>query len=118
MSIFQFICGFVGGAYLYPVVFLPIFYGLPKTIYFVSKGILNASALRFAIFMALMWPVIFIALGFFFPHLLDNLSTRPYLELGMNIGGYGSLLVCFITRKQRERLAQKFWKTAEIHLKV
>jgi flagellar motor component MotA len=103
--------GFFGG-WWFGVIILPIFYGLPRSLYWIHRKTLKAKAVLFYLGTFVFWTAIFtgtaIVLTEFFP------SVRKYLYNSQGFA-YGQLLgvIVFLIRafskSGRKELSDDFW---------
>ena len=91
------ILGFVGGAVFgfacFSLVLLPLFYGVPMSIYYVSKGLLRSTAILFYLGSVLLWSVIFFVIAlvivWYFPRAHAFLANNNGLFWGQWFGIIG-----------------------------
>lgn len=112
IDIFLFGIAAVLGAWWFSVVILPIFYGLPKSIYWTIKGKLKARSSLAYLGNFLLWQFIFILaallLLFFSPRTAEYLYNSLAFFLGQWFGVFGSLFSA-LSASGRHDLNEDFW---------
>jgi len=116
IEILLFIIGILFGSLLFTVTILPIFYGMPRTIWFFSKGTLRLKASMYYLRIFALWFVIIISLFIFIQYLSPKTINYLYNSFGFYYGQWtgviGSLFYAF-TNKGRKDLNEDFWNKME-----
>ena len=116
MEILLFIIGILFGTLWFTVIILPIFYGLPRTIWFFGKGVLRLKASILYLKIFIIWSVIFTLLVIFIQYLspktINYLYNSAGFYYGQMMGVFGSLFYAF-TAKGRKDLNEEFWERME-----
>ncbi|PKL72317.1 hypothetical protein CVV26_02015 [Candidatus Kuenenbacteria bacterium HGW-Kuenenbacteria-1] len=106
------IVGVFIGIWWYSVIILPLFYGIPKATYCISKGLLKKSAATFYLKSFILWTIIFFAVALILTRLLPSVSGK-LLESGeFAIGqliGIGLMMWRVFTKEGRKDLNIDFW---------
>lgn len=107
------IIGITLGFLWWSVIILPVFYGVPKTIVYVFKGLLRKSATIFCLKSFVLWNVAFIVAAAlfvsYFPDLQYMLRNSESFFIGQWIG-IGICALRIFTRDGRKDLAYDFWR--------
>jgi len=116
IEILLFIIGILFGTLWFTVFILPIFYGVPRTIWFFSKGTLRLKASIFYLRIFALWFAIFtllvIFIQYFSPKTINYLYNSAGFSYGQMTGVIVSLLYAF-TSKGRKDLNEDFWNKME-----
>ncbi len=106
--------GIAWGSLLPSLIILPLFYGVPKSIFYAFKGLLRKSAAIFYLKSFVLWNLIFIVAAAFlfsyFPDVRHTLSNSESFFIGQWLGIGMSVLRIF-TRNGRKSLDYDFWRT-------
>lgn len=106
------------GVWWFSVIILPIFYGLPKAIFWVIKGELKASSVLVYIGTFLLWMFIFTLVAFllikFFPAKADYVYKSNAFFFGQWVGVIISVIKT-LSKSGREDLNQDFWDAMKRH---
>lgn len=90
MEIILFIIGLLLGLWGFSVLILPIAYGLPRAIFWTSRGLLKKQSILSYLITPIIWTVVFIglfiALNKFAPNLSNHLSKSSGFRYGIIIG--------------------------------
>lgn len=116
IEILLYIIGILFGVLWFSVIILPIFYGIPRTIWFFGKGILRLKASTYYLKTFILWFVIFTLLIIFIQYLSPKTINYLYNSAGFSYGQmtgiFGSLFYAF-TAKGRKDLSEDFWERME-----
>jgi hypothetical protein len=111
LEIVLFIIGAVLGLQWFSVIILPIFYGLPKSLYWIIKGSLKRKAVLAYLISPLIWTVIFtvaaVVLVTFMPKASHYLYSSPMFYFGQWFGVIGALLKS-LSKSGRQDLREDF----------
>ena len=103
--------GFFGG-WWFGVIILPIFYGLPRSLYWIHRKTLKAKAVLFYLGTFVFWTAIFTGAAFvlveFFPSVANYLYNNSGFYYGQWLGVIGSLIRAF-SKSGRKHLRDDFW---------
>jgi len=112
VEILLFIVGGAFGAWWFAVIILPIFYGLPRSLYWIDRKTLKAKAVLFYLGTFVFWTAIFTGTAFvlaiFFPSVAKYLYNSPGFYYGQWLGVIGSLIRAF-SKSGRKHLSDDFW---------
>jgi len=112
IEIILFIIGILLGIWWYSVIILPLFYGIPRSIYYVRKGLLKKSAISFYLKTFLLWVGIWFGASFllakYFPNLTNSLLESGGFAIGQLIG-IGLMMWRVFTKEGRKDLNADFW---------
>jgi len=113
LDIVLLILGVLLGFLWWKVIILPLFYGIPKALYYVSKGLLRKSAILFYLSSFILWNLFFIVIAAilvkFFPEVSNSLMNSGTFAIGQFIGI--GLSACYmLTKKCRNDLNLDFWE--------
>jgi hypothetical protein len=107
-----FIVGGAFGAWWFAVIILPIFYGLPRSLYWIAKKTLKAKAVLFYLGGFVFWAAIFTGIAFvlviFFPSVANYLYNSSGFYYGQLLGVIVSLIRAF-SKSGRKDLGDDFW---------
>jgi hypothetical protein len=107
-----FIIGGAFGALCFTVIILPIFYGLPRSLYWIDRKTLKAKAVLFYLGAFVFWTAIFTGTAFvlavFLPSVAKYLYNSPGFYYGQWLGVIGSLIRAF-SKSGRKHLSDDFW---------
>lgn len=105
----------IGGAFCvwwFNVIILPIFYGLPKSLYWTAKGVLKARSALLYLKTFLLWSTLFIFSALilinFFPKAVKYLYNSWGFYLGQWFGIIVSMIKAF-SKSGRKILQEDFW---------
>jgi len=111
-EILAFVFGTAFGVLWFSLIFLPIAYGLPKSLYYIAKGILKGSAIRVYLVTFIVWMVMFTVVGYvivaYLPSLRQFLADSPGFLIGQWFGLIGSLIRA-LSKAGRTDLREAFW---------
>lgn len=89
LNIITLIIGFVIGLYVNSQLFLPLIYGLPKSMWYFFKGEVKFMAIIAQFITPLIWVVGFFILGFVFelisPEIINFLFDKSAFGAGLNL---------------------------------
>lgn len=106
------IVGGTFGALWFAVIILPIFYGLPRSLYWIAKKTLKAKAVLLYLGTFVFWTAIFTGAAFvlveFFPSVANYLYNNSGFYYGQWLGVIGSLIRAF-SKSGRKHLRDDFW---------
>ena len=112
VEILLFIVGGAFGAWWFGVIILPIFYGLPRSLYWIARKALKAKAVLFYLGTFVFWTAIFTGTAFvlaiFFPSFANYLYNSSGFYYGQWLGVIGSLIRAF-PKSGRKHLRDDFW---------
>jgi hypothetical protein len=112
VEILLFIVGGAFGAWWFGVIILPIFYGLPRSLYWIAIKTLKAKAVLFYLGTFVFWTAIFTGTAFvlaiFFPSVANYLYNSSGFYYGQWLGVIGSLIRAF-SKSGRKHLRDDFW---------
>lgn len=106
------IIGVLLGIWWYSVIILPLFYGIPKSIYYVRKGLLKKSVISFYLKTFLLWVTIWFGVAFILAKYLPSLTNTLLESGGFGIGqliGIGLMIWRVFTKEGRKDLNIDFW---------
>ncbi len=106
------IIGVFLGMWWYSVIILPLFYGIPKASYHISKGLLKKSAVTFYLKSFVLWTIIFLTFALILIRFFPSVSGRLLESGGFAIGQYlgiGVMTLRLFTKKGRKDLNIDFW---------
>jgi len=111
----EFSIGIVLGVWVGSMIILPLFYGMPRTIYYVLKRQLKARSILFYLVSPILWSMIFtilpILLSKFLPIIYDKISVR--LVIGLWLGIIFLIGYSFLFPKGRQDINHDFWSSME-----
>ena len=111
VGILLFIVGGAFGAWWFGVIILPIFYGLPRSLYYIARKTLKAKAVLFYLGTFVFWTAIFTGTAFvlviFFPSFANSLYNSSGFYYGQWLGVIGSLIRAF-SKSGRKHLRDDF----------
>jgi hypothetical protein len=111
------IIGFFLGGWFYTVIILPLFWGIPKSVYYIYKKALKKSAVLFYLKTFILWNVIFIVAAItisFLPSIAALLKSSLSFALGQILGIIYNLVRSF-TINGRDELNTDFWACMEFN---
>lgn len=106
------IIGILIGIWWYSVIILPLFYGIPKATYYISKGLLKKSAITFYLKSFILWTGIFFAVALILARFFPSVSNRLLESGGFAIGqfiGIGLMMWRVFIKEGRKDLNIDFW---------
>lgn len=106
--------GIALGILVWSLIILPVFYGVPKTIIYVFKGLLRKSATIFYLNSFVLWNLIFIVVAAFLVSYFPNLGHTLSNSEGFFIGQWMGIGICVLrifTSDGRKDLDYDFWRT-------
>lgn len=107
--------GFLLGVWWFSVTILPIFYGLPKSIYWCSRGLFSWGILLSFLVPPIVWNLTFIGLAvvlfLWFPAIASRLQESGGFGVGQTLAVVGGAIYCF-TEEGRRSLREDFQATA------
>lgn len=106
------IIGVFMGIWWYSVIILPLFYGIPKATYYISKGLLKKSSVTFYLKSFILWTAIFFAVALILARFFPSVSNRLLESGGLAIGqfiGIGLMMWRVFTKEGRKDLNIDFW---------
>ncbi|MBL7141999.1 hypothetical protein ISS21_02870 [Patescibacteria group bacterium] len=112
IEILLLIIGFLLGVWWWSVIILPLFYGIPKSIYYIWKGLLKRTAANFYLKVLILWTIIFFVIAFALVRYFPNVSNILFESGGFAIGQLIGIIVSawrMLTKDGREDLSADFW---------
>lgn len=112
VEILLFVIGFFLGIWWWSVIILPLFYGLPKAAYYISKGLLKKTAATFYAKTFILWTIIFFIIAFVLTKYFSNIARILLASEGFAIGqliGIGVSAWRMFTAEGRKDLNADFW---------
>lgn len=106
------IVGILLGIWWWSVIILPLFYGIPKATYYVTKGLLKKSAAIFYLKSFTLWMIIWFAVAFILVKYSPNVAGRLLESGGFAAGqliGIGMSAWRVFTKDGRKDLNIDFW---------
>ena len=100
------------GLWWFTVIVLPIFYGLPKSIFWTVKGKLKAKSSIVYVRTFFLWTVLFTFAAFLLLEFSPNTATYLYNSPGFSFGqlfGILGALIYAISKSGRHDLKEDFW---------
>lgn len=91
---------------------LPLVYGIPKSIYYVSKGQMKKASIIFYLKSFILWNFIFIAIAVILARFFPKVSNTLYNSWGFFVGqwiGIGWAISYMLSKKGRDDLNADFW---------
>lgn len=114
IEILLFVLGLLLGMWWFTVAVLPIFYGLPKSTYWIVKGKLRPKAIGYYVAIPIFWNVFFLAIAivivFFAENVKQRLLNSPGFSFGQTAGVIITLFRAF-TASGRKDLDDDFWSS-------
>jgi hypothetical protein len=111
-EILLFVIGGFLGTWWFSVIILPLFYGLPRSLYWTAKGTLKAKSILVSLGSFTLWTVLFTLVAMvlieFFPNAAKYLYNSPGFYFGQWFGVLGSLMKAF-SKSGRKDLREDFW---------
>lgn len=107
-----FIVGGAFGAWWFAVIILPIFYGLPRSLYWIAKKTLKVKAVLFYLGGFVFWTAIFTGFAFVLVEFLPSVANYLYNSSGFNYGQLLGVIVSLIrafSKSGRKDLRDDFW---------
>jgi hypothetical protein len=114
-SILSFAFGFLAGILFFSLILLPLFYGLPKSIYYYLKGVLKPGAIFFYLFALMFWVIVLIVLGFILQLLAPSVNRFLIFDSRFVIGQWLGIIFSILrslTSSGRADLRDDFNKKA------
>ena len=112
--------GMFFGAIVFTVVFVPLFHGLPMSLYWSLKGRLRFSSTLRYVLAPVFWLFLFLMLGFtlfsFWPRFGDHLEKSFAANVGSLVGFVLTLFRSF-SHSGRTDLREDFWSAMERYQK-
>jgi len=115
LDIFLFCVGFGLSMWWFSVTILPLFYGLPKSLYWIARGLLSWRILTRFLVPPVLWNLAFIgaavALNSWFPAASARLAHSGGFSFGQLFGLGGSIFFLF-KKEGSDSLKEDFLATA------
>jgi len=108
LYVLLFIVGLVIGAITFGTLILPIFYMLPKAIYYSIKGKIKSISILIVLRTPIVVLLICVTIGFCFPDILLFLDRIP-VNIGSNVAIALLCISRFLWKSGRVKLDAGFW---------
>lgn len=108
-NILLFIVGMFIGWLFFQAIIIRVLYMLPKSIYMASKGIIKPVSIFIILIVPVLFTVVLVTVGYFFPSILDYMDEHKSIGIASNIY---TLWLCFkygITPNGRLKAKANFW---------
>lgn len=113
-EILLFVIGGFWGTWWFSVIIPPLFYGLPRSLYWTARGTLKAKSILIYLGSFTLWTVLFTLTAMllieFFPNAAQYLYNSPGFYFGQWSGILSSLTFTF-SKSGRKDLREDFWSS-------
>lgn len=113
-DILLWVAGILVGALWFSVILLPLFYGLPKSIYWIFKGVLRKAAVTSYVLSPVIWTIILfvtaLVINQYFPRTRALLFNDAGFAYGQWIGVF-LMLIRSLSKDGRRDLNEDFLST-------
>jgi len=121
IEIFLFIIAALLGSLWFSLVVLPIFHGIPRTIYWVIRGKLKLSSTFYYLRISLLWILVFAIIIYMQMKLFPKIDQIIFNSVGFYYGQMFGVIGSFIyalTKKGRNDINDDFWDKMKKYEKV
>ncbi|HEY8784198.1 MAG TPA: hypothetical protein VIM16_21395 [Mucilaginibacter sp.] len=108
LYVLLFVVGLVIGSILFGTIILPVFYMLPKAIYYSVKGKIKPVSVLVVLRTPLVMTAICVMIGVFFPNVLLYLERIP-INNGSNVAIILFCISRFLRKSGRVKSDAEFW---------
>jgi hypothetical protein len=115
------IAGILVGALWFSVILLPLFYGLPRSIYLIFKGVLRTAVVTSYVLGPVIWTIIFVVTALVINEYFPRTRTFLFNDAGFAYGqwiGVFLMLIRSLSKDGRRDLNKDFLSTIERYRNV